>query len=143
MRVRECVGHLVDTPERAFEYWKANIPQAPWYDQCKEALVVLIFNTRKHIIGHNLVSLGNLDSCVVHAREVYRPAIIVAGHSILLMHNHPSGEIEPSDADRRITKELIRAGQLLRIRLTDHIIVGCPQEGRGYSSLRELGYFDD
>ena len=137
MRIRECVAiELGDTPERAFEYWKANIPQAPWYDEAKEALVVLILNVRKKIIGHNLVSLGSLDTCLVHAREVFRPVICAAGHSVILMHNHPSGESYPSDADIRITREMARAGELLKIEITDHVIVA----GQQYSSLRELGY---
>ena len=88
MRVRECVAaEMIDTPERAADYWRANIPQADWYDPAKEALVVLILNTRRRIIGHNLVTLGSLDTCVVNPREVFRPVIVAAGHSIIIMHN--------------------------------------------------------
>jgi DNA repair protein RadC len=138
MRVRECVAptQLVDTPERAWEYWKQNIPQAEWYDPCKEALIVLILNTRRRIMGHNLVTLGTLDSCLMGPREVFRPVIVAAGSAIVLMHNHPSGDSSPSDADIKVTRDLIRAGQLLKIELLDHVIVG-----EKYSSLRELGYF--
>ena len=69
MRVRECAfpAQMVDTPERAVEYWKQNIVNADWFDESKEALVVLVLNTRRRIIGHNLVTLGNLDSCSVAA----------------------------------------------------------------------------
>jgi DNA repair protein RadC len=138
MRIRECVSpaQLIDTPEQAMDYWRANIPSSPWYDEAKECLVVLILNTRKRIIGHNLVSLGGLDSCFVHAREVFRPAIIAAGATIILMHNHPSGDPVPSEADIRVTRELIRAAQLIRIELLDHLIVGDK-----HTSLKELGYF--
>jgi DNA repair protein RadC len=74
----------------------------------------------------------------VHAREVFRTAAIIAGASaIVLMHNHPSGEPQPSEADIKVTRDLIRAGQLLKIEVLDHVIVGKPS----HSSLRELGYF--
>jgi DNA repair protein RadC len=137
LRVRECVaGEVLDTSERAAEYWRANIPQADWFDPAKEALVVLILNTRRRIIGHNLVTLGLLDSCYVHAREVFRPAIVAAGSAVVLIHNHPSGDASPSDADIKVTRDLIRAGQLLKIELLDHIIIG-----DGHVSLKERGYF--
>lgn len=138
MRVRECVApaDLLDTPERAFEYWKANIPQADWYDPAKEAFVVLVLNVRRRIIGHNLVALGCLDSVPVRALEVFRPVIVAAGHAAILAHNHPSLDPTPSDADIRVTRDLIRAGQLLKIEILDHIIVGST-----FTSLRSLGHF--
>jgi DNA repair protein RadC len=137
MRVRECVAtETIDTPDRAAEYWKANIPQSDWFDEAKEALVVLILNTRRRIIGHNLVTLGGLDTCFIHPREVFRPAIVAAGSAIVLIHNHPSGDPTPSEADVRVTRELIKAGQLLKIELLDHVIIG-----QRHVSLRELGYF--
>jgi DNA repair protein RadC len=145
MRVRECLPSpsLVDTPELAAEYWKHNIPSADWFDPCKEAFIVLVLNTRRRILGHNLVSLGSLDTCFVHAREVFRPVIVAAGCAIILMHNHPSGDPTPSETDIKVTRDLIRAGQLLKIEVVDHVIVGQPRENvvKPYVSLRELGYF--
>ena len=136
--LRECVApfHPLDTPQRAADYWHANIASAPWFDPCKEALVVLVLNTRRRILGHNLVALGTLDSVNVHAREVFRPVIALAGHAFVMAHNHPSGDATPSEADIRITRDLIRAGQLLKLELIDHIIIG-----EKPTSLRELGYF--
>lgn len=135
--VRECVAtELIETPDHAEKYWRDNIPQAPWYDPMKEALVVLVLNTRKRILGHNLVSLGSLDSCAVVPREVFKPAIALSAACLILAHNHPSGDPTPSDADIKVTRDLIRAGQLLKIEVLDHIIIG---QGRR-SSLRELGY---
>jgi DNA repair protein RadC len=128
---------MIDTPERAAHYWRANIPQADWYDPCKEAFVVFVLNTRRRIIGHNLVSLGSLDSVTVHAREVFRPAIVIAGAAIVLAHNHPSLDPTPSEADIKVTRDLVRAGQLLRIDVLDHIIIG-----DRHVSLREAGYFN-
>jgi len=138
MPVRECVAaELVDTPDRAAEYWKNNIPQADWYDPAKEACVVLMLNTRRRIIGHNLVALGSLDTCVITPLSVFRPVIVCAGAAIIVIHNHPSQDATPSEADIKVTRDLIRAGQLLKIELIDHVIVGGDQR----VSLREMGYF--
>ncbi len=80
LSVRECAGpDPIDTPERAANYWKNNIPQADWYDPAKEAFVVLVLNARRRLLGHNLVTLGSLDTCQVHPREVFRPVIAAAG----------------------------------------------------------------
>jgi len=138
LRVRDCAtpADIVDTPDRVFDYWKANIATAPWFDPAKEAFVVLILNTRRRILGHNLVGLGGLDSVAVHPREVFRPVIVAAGHSIILAHNHPSLDPSPSEADIRVTRDLVRAGQLLRIEILDHVIIGST-----FTSLRSLGYF--
>jgi DNA repair protein RadC len=138
LRLRECQPEpsLIDTPDRAAEYWKANIQTAPWFDPSKEAFVVLVLNTRRRILGHNLVTLGTLDTCTVHAREVFRPVIVAAGAAAILMHNHPSSDPTPSEGDIKVTRELIRAGQLLKIELLDHVIVGDK-----HVSMRGLGYF--
>ena len=138
LRVRECASAIqtVQTPEEAVQYWRTNIPNADWYDPAKEAFVVLVLNTRRRIIGHNLITLGSLDTCFVHAREVFRPVIVAAGHAAILMHSHPSGDPTPSEADIRVTRDLIRAGQLLKIEILDHVIVG-----ERHVSLREAGYF--
>ena len=138
MRVRDCgtPADIVDTPDRVFDYWKANVATAPWFDPAKEAFVVLILNTRRRILGHNLVALGGLDSVAVHPREVFRPVIVAAGSAIILAHNHPSMDSSPSEADIRVTRDLVRAGQLLKIDILDHVIVGA-----SFSSLRSLGYF--
>ena len=138
MRVRECVAptDLVDTPERAFDYWQANIVNAPWFDPAKEAFVILILNTRRRILGHNLVALGGLDSVCVTPLSVFRPVIVAAGSALILAHNHPSLDPTPSSADIRVTQELVRAGRLLKIEILDHVIIGST-----FSSLQSLGYF--
>jgi DNA repair protein RadC len=145
MRVRECVSEpaLIDTPERAVEYWHANIPHAEWFDPDKEAFIVMVLNTRRRILGHNLVALGTLDTCTVHARECFRPIIVAAGSAAILAHNHPSGDPTPSTADIKVTRDLIRAGQLLKIEVLDHVIIGrsTPERPQGWVSLRSLGYF--
>jgi hypothetical protein len=139
--LRECPlpegMHLCDTPERAADYWKLNIATNPYMNPEVECFAVLMLNTRRRVKGHQLVSMGTLDTILVHPREVFRAAVIVAAAAIVLMHNHPSGEPTPSEADIKVTRDLIRAGQLLKIEVLDHVIVGRPT----FCSLRQLGYW--
>jgi DNA repair protein RadC len=78
-----------------------------------------------------------MDTILCHPREVFRLAIMASASAIVIAHNHPSGEPTPSEADIKITRDLIRAGQLLKIEVLDHIVIGNPK----HTSLRELGYF--
>ena len=89
LRLREAVtdSATIDTPEATVAYWHANIPKADWYDPDKEAFVILVLNTRKRVLGHNLVTLGTLDTCTVHPREVFRPIIMISGSCAILAHN--------------------------------------------------------
>src|SRR5436305_750968 len=89
------------------------------------------------------ISQGTLDTLLVHPREVFKCAINGGAASIILAHNHPSGDPTPSEADIKVTRDLIRAGQLLKIEVLDHVIVGKAnaERQRDYVSLRELGYF--
>src|SRR5689334_18113830 len=113
--LRECPlpeqMQLCDSPEPAANYWRAHISSHPYFNSECECLVVLHLNTRRRIRGHHLVSIGTLDTVLVHPREVFRVAILAAASTIVLMHNHPSGEPSPSEADIKFTRDLIRAGQ--------------------------------
>jgi DNA repair protein RadC len=108
-----------------------------------ERLQLLMLNTRRRLIRVETIAEGLLDQLLVHAREVFRPAIAANAHAVVLVHNHPSGDPSPSEADIKVTRDLIRAGQLLKIEVLDHIILGrrSAERPRDYSSLRELGYF--
>jgi DNA repair protein RadC len=108
-----------------------------------ESFQVLLLNTRKKLIRVEEISDGTLDTLLVHPREVFRAAIAANAAGVLLVHNHPSGDPTPSEADIKVTRDLIRAGQLLKIEVVDHIIFGRAAAGRtqDYASLRELGYF--
>lgn len=145
--LRECPypveKQLCDNPEKAVDYWKTHVVNHPYHNPDVECFVVLLLNTRRRVIGHNLVSIGTLDTLLVHPREVFRVACITAAAGIILMHNHPSGDATPSEADIKVTRDLIRAGQLMKINVLDHVIVGQAtiDGGRGWVSLRELGYF--
>lgn len=128
---------LCDQPNLAADYWRSHLVQHPAFNPEVESLFVLLLNTRRRIKGHVLVSTGTLDTILVHPREVFRPAIVAASAAILVMHNHPSGDASPSEADIRVTRDLIRAGQLLKIELLDHVIMGAQR----HTSLKELGFF--
>jgi DNA repair protein RadC len=107
-----------------------------------ETLQVLLLNTRHKLIRVEEISDGTLDTILVHPREVFKSAIAANAHAIVLAHNHPSGDPTPSEADIKVTRDLIRAGQLLKIEVLDHIIIGraTAERAKDYSSLRELGY---
>lgn len=126
-----------DTPDQAADYWRLHVETNPYFNRECECFAVLLLNTRRRIKGHQLVSMGTLDTLLIHPREVFRLAIVTSASALVVLHNHPSGDPTPSDADIKITRELIRAGQLLKIELLDHVIVGNPL----HTSLRELGYF--
>jgi DNA repair protein RadC len=91
-------------------------------DQDKEHFYVMHLDVKSRVKMVELVSLGTLDSSLVHPRETFRRAIVAGSASIIVAHNHPSGEVEPSDADTKTTNLLFEAGKLLGITLLDHII---------------------
>jgi DNA repair protein RadC len=108
-----------------------------------ESFQVVLLNTRKRLVRVEEISDGLLDTLLVHPREVFRAAIAANAAGIVLVHNHPSGDPAPSEADIKVTRDLIRAGQLLKIDVVDHVIIGraTPERSKDYASLRELGYF--
>lgn len=130
---------LLDTPGRVADYAREQLR----LDQRGERLLVLLLNTRRRLIKCESGPSGSLDTVLVHARDVFRPAILAAAAAVVLVHNHPSGDPAPSEADIRVTRDLVRAGQLLKIEVVDHVILGRATEQRpkDYSSLREMGYF--
>ncbi len=98
----------------------------------REHFVVLLLNARHEVMAYETVSVGSLNASIVHPREVFKPAVIAAAATIVLCHNHPSGDPEPSEEDLTITKRLVEAGELLGISVLDHIIIA----SRGVVSLR-------
>jgi DNA repair protein RadC len=108
-----------------------------------ESFLVLLLNVRKKLIRVEKISQGLLDTILVHPREVFRAAIAANAAAVVLVHNHPSGDPTPSAADIQVTRDLIRAGNLLKIEVLDHVIIGraTAERAKDYSSLKELGYF--
>jgi DNA repair protein RadC len=127
---------LCDTPQAAANYWRLAIQDNPYFNPDCECFAVLLLNTRRRVKGHQLVSIGTLDTIMIHPREVFKLAIMTSASALVLAHNHPSGDATPSEADIKVTRDLLRAGQLLKIEVLDHIIIGRPN----HCSLRELGY---
>ena len=83
----------------------------------REHFLVLLLNARHEVIGKETVSIGSLNASIVHPREVFKPAVVQSAASIILVHNHPSGDPEPSEEDSAITKRLVECGELLGIQL--------------------------
>lgn len=129
---------LLDTPQRIADLLRE---QNRVYHV--ENFQVVMLNTRRRLIRSESISQGTLDTLLVHPREVFKSAIAAGAAAIVLVHNHPSGDPTPSEQDIKVTRDLIRAGQLLKIEVLDHVIIGRhgPERQRDFVSLRELGYF--
>jgi DNA repair protein RadC len=143
VRVHEEAPLQCDTPELAADIWRQHVETASWFDSQKEALVLITLDTRCRATGYNLVSLGSLNESTASIREILRPAIVAAAYGIIIMHNHPSGDPSPSEADRRVTRRLKEACEIVGIRLFDHVVVGnaslAPHAPSGRFSFRECG----
>lgn len=104
----------------------------------RERLFVLLVNTRHQLVWTEVVSIGSLNESIAHPREILRPALIHSAFGFVLAHNHPSGDPSPSEADRRLTRRIHEAADLLQLRLVDHVIIGSPEDGRApYFSFKE------
>ncbi|WP_339059924.1 DNA repair protein RadC [Tepidibacillus marianensis] len=101
----------------------------------QEHFIALLLDTKNHILSKETISIGSLNSSIVHPREVFKPAIKKSASSIIVAHNHPSGDPTPSREDIDITKRLVKAGELLGIEVLDHVIIGDER----YISLKEKG----
>lgn len=125
----------LDTPLRIFELLGAEMRQLN-----KESLRVVLLDTKMRLLRTEEVSLGSLNECLAHPREILRPAVVYNAHAFVLVHNHPSGDPTPSDADRRLTVRMAEAARLLQVNFSDHVIIGSPAPGRTpYFSFREAG----
>lgn len=140
IRLRECPAFsMANSPADCITYWNEHIRSADWFSSDREHLVVILANTRLRIIGHHLVSVGGLNETSFHPREALRPAIMHAAFCFILMHNHPSGDPAPSQADQSVTRQLRDAANLMKINFIDHIIKGDSEGGAPYYSFREAG----
>ncbi|HUS36672.1 MAG TPA: DNA repair protein RadC, partial [Verrucomicrobiae bacterium] len=127
---------LLETPEQV-----ANILREEYRQTSVETFKVILLNRRNRLIRIENVSQGTVDSILIHPREVFRHAIAANATGIILAHNHPSGDPTPSSADLSATGDIIRAGQVLKIDVLDHVIIGVRTEGRAkdYFSIRQSG----
>lgn len=106
-------------------------------DLDREMFAIAILDTRNQLRRFHVVSVGSLNASIVHPREVFRPAIKHGAASIVLLHNHPSGDITPSPDDIALTKRLKEVGSVLGIEVLDHLIIGA--DGTTYCSLKTRG----
>lgn len=109
---------VIRTAQDVFEYVK-DMHSLP-----KEQLRGIYLDTHNRVIHDEVISIGTLNSNIVHPREVFRPALEYGAAAVILAHNHPSGIALPSDADIAITKQLIEAGKIIGIRILDHVVIG-------------------
>ena len=93
-------------------------------DKAKEHFKLILLNSRNKIIGISTISIGTLNASLVHPREIFKDAIMHSADSVVLAHNHPSGDPDPSEDDIKITKKLVESGKILGIGVVDHIIIG-------------------
>jgi DNA repair protein RadC len=106
----------------------------------REWLRVVLLNVKQQLIKVATVSQGSVNESLAHPREVFKPAIVLSAYSFILVHNHPSGDPSPSEADMRLTRRILEASRILQINLLDHIIIGAPAPGRcSYFSFKEGG----
>jgi len=103
-------------------------------DEAQEVFLAIILNSQRQVVGYTEVSRGILDTALIHPRECFRVAILQNASAIIIAHNHPSGDPEPSREDIAVTKRLAKAGDVLGIRVLDHIIIG---HGGAFESLSD------
>jgi len=123
---------LVKTPEDIVALVKGRLK-----DKKKEHFLALLLDTRNRLIKVSEISVGSLETSVVHPREVFKEAISASAASVIFVHNHPSGDPEASEDDIKLTKRLAEAGEIVGIDVLDHIIIG----DKKYLSLKREGLF--
>jgi DNA repair protein RadC len=121
---------LINNPAKAYELVKDELVSAD-----RETLLSIMLATDLHLIGIETVAMGSINACGSTVAEIFRSAILAAASNILLIHNHPSGNLEPSSADVEFTTNVIKCGKLLGINVQDHLIVS----SRGFVSMRDKG----
>jgi DNA repair protein RadC len=106
----------------------------------RESLRVVLLNAKQRLIKILTISQGSVNETLAYPREIFKPAIVHSACSFILVHNHPSGDPSPSEADHRMTRRIVEGARILQINLLDHIIIGTPAPGRNdYFSFKEAG----
>jgi DNA repair protein RadC len=120
----------IKSPKVLFEHYHTLFD-----NQVRERFVVFWLNSANKVVGFEVVSEGLLNTSLTHPREIFRGAIVATAASIIVAHNHPSGNPDPSDEDLRVTRQIVEAGKIIGIPVHDHLIFA----DTGYTSLAELG----
>ena len=121
----------ISSPKDAYEMIKEQLEGLD-----REQFIIACLNTKNEPTNISVVSVGSLNKAIVHPREVFKTAILSNAASVMAFHNHPSGETTPSQQDIQLTNRLYEVGELLGIKLLDHLIIG----DRTFTSLKEKGY---
>jgi DNA repair protein RadC len=125
----------IDRPELVYNLFAQELRLAD-----REILAVALLDTRFRLIKKEQITVGILNEALAHPREILKPAIMHSAYAFALVHNHPSGDPSPSEADIRLTRQINDAARVLRIHFLDHVIVGQPAPGQtGYFSFKEAG----
>jgi len=125
----------VDSPEAIYELVAPGLR-----NQHREILQVVLVNTRHGLIKIEDISVGTINESLAHPREILRPAITHSAYAMVLVHNHPSGDPSPSQADRQLTRRIVEAAEIVGIKVLDHLIIGQPSDTHeAYFSFREMG----
>jgi DNA repair protein RadC len=108
-------------------------------DDAVESFILLCADNKNTVISYSMISVGTITETLIHPREVFLPAVMTKANSVIVAHNHPSGEILPSRQDIDATKRLVEAGKIIGIQVLDHVIVGF-NNPEDFYSMRENGY---
>lgn len=139
MKCPYCVDGVREEPNELLSPEKVALLVAPWQREKREHFVVLYLDTRKRLIGEPYVaSIGSLNQAIIHPREILKEAILRSAHSFIITHNHPSGEIDPSPDDIKVTNSIADAANIVGIPLLDHIV----HSWVGFFSLATAGLIE-
>ena len=130
---RMSKGFQVSDSGAAFDFWKRVVKRQSWFDEDREVSIALLLDNKLRVKAWNLVSVGTEQNCIIDTKGVFRCAVACSANSVIVMHNHLSGECRPSKEDLLITRTLVQSGQVLGIRVEDHLIIGWKE----YCSLRD------
>ena len=134
MSYEQCLNRdVIQDPESLIQWLNLEIGY-----QKQEMFLVVYLNVKNEILHYEILFKGTLDRSLVHPREIYKTALMFSSARILVVHNHPSGSLKPSNEDLMITSQLAEIGNLMKIRLLDHLIVS----GQGSFSFKQAGLLD-
>lgn len=118
IKVLPCSGGIVDSPQKV---WRLVASDFSGIDH--EIFIAIVLNTKNRVLRKQIISIGTVSETVVHPREIFRNAIREGGSAVIVCHNHPSGELCPSEQDLSVTRRLLDSGKILGIPLLDHLII--------------------
>ena len=132
---QRAIERAMDSPDRVYEFLAPGMAHLT-----AENVVVITLDTRLRMMQRHTVSIGTVNECNAHPREILRHVLIDAAYGFVLAHNHPSGDPSPSRADEVVTRRMVEAAGIMQVKFLDHIVIGKPGVGRPpYFSFREAG----